>query len=50
MYKLVSLSGIDIITQYGSTVYNRDDDHFQFVVQGTSNKLNLYMYSKGTSG
>ena len=51
-----------IITQYGSTVYiYRDgpglasiignlDDHFQFVVYRTSNKVNSYMCSKGTSG
>ena len=48
-----------IITQYGSTVYigmpwfgqhysvlkEVFDDHFQFVVYGTSNKLNVYMCS-----
>ena len=26
------------------------DDHFQFMVYGTSNKLNAYTCSKGTSG
>ena len=26
------------------------DDHFQFAVNGTSNKLNAYMFSKGNSG